>query len=177
MASSVWIEREYVVCTCGADGCDQEFAMSRRFYDKTRRTGQTWYCPSGHPRAWTGETTEQKLVAAQARSQHLQDQLIAAEAEAEQTRARLIRDRHRFANGVCPCCNRSFTNVARHMTTQHPNYDPGDLTVPQTAYKCSCGRSFATPHGLKIHQGRNRSEDWTDPRTSDWRRHLTVAVK
>lgn len=32
------------------------------------------------------------------------------------------------ACGVCPCCNRSFTNVRRHMTSQHPDY-----TIPEPA--------------------------------------------
>jgi hypothetical protein len=31
-------------------------------------------------------------------------------------------DAYRIGNGVCPCCNRSFTNLRRHMTTKHPEY-------------------------------------------------------
>ena len=27
-----------------------------------------------------------------------------------------------MANGVCPCCNRSFENLRNHMHTQHPDY-------------------------------------------------------
>src|ERR1044071_1302400 len=50
----------------------------------------------------------QKLRDAEARETALRDQLEAAAREAETVRAVLLRDRHRFANGVCPCCNRSF---------------------------------------------------------------------
>jgi hypothetical protein len=27
------------------------------------------------------------------------------------------------ANGVCPCCNRTFQNLARHMAGKHPDYE------------------------------------------------------
>jgi len=172
--ASIWLEKEYETVECGAPGCDQHFAMSRRYYDETKRTGQTWYCPRGHPRVWLGETTEQKLRNAEARERHLADQLQAAEADAEATRQRLIRDRHRFAHGVCPCCNRAFTALARHMRTKHPEYDPTNLRAPTRGCECSCGRIFDTIQGLRIHQGRARPEDWTNPKRSKYSRHLTV---
>lgn len=28
--------------------------------------------------------------------------------------------------GVCPCCNRTFKNLARHMAGQHPGFTEGD---------------------------------------------------
>lgn len=102
----------------------------------------------------------------------LNDQLRAAQQDHEATRAKLVRDRARFANGVCPCCNRSFENVARHMRTQHPDYDPSKLQG-RPEFRCSCGRSYATFHGLRVHQGRSRPDDWASkkPRFA----HLTVA--
>jgi len=30
--------------------------------------------------------------------------------------------RKRIAAGVCPCCNRTFENLARHVARQHPKY-------------------------------------------------------
>lgn len=30
--------------------------------------------------------------------------------------------RNRAAAGVCPCCNRTFEQLGRHMTTKHPEY-------------------------------------------------------
>lgn len=32
------------------------------------------------------------------------------------------RIKNRIGNGVCPCCNRTFKNLARHMSGQHPDY-------------------------------------------------------
>jgi hypothetical protein len=32
------------------------------------------------------------------------------------------RIKNRIAAGVCPCCNRTFKNLARHMGNKHPDY-------------------------------------------------------
>lgn len=32
------------------------------------------------------------------------------------------RTRNRIAAGVCPCCNRTFQNLADHMRTLHADY-------------------------------------------------------
>lgn len=36
------------------------------------------------------------------------------------------RTKNRVAKGVCPCCNRSFTNLAKHMAGQHPDFGDPD---------------------------------------------------
>lgn len=40
--------------------------------------------------------------------------------------AQLTKTRKRIANGVCPCCHRTFQNLARHMAGQHPAYEESD---------------------------------------------------
>ncbi len=32
------------------------------------------------------------------------------------------RDLNRLKKGVCPCCNRSFSNLHKHLTKEHPKY-------------------------------------------------------
>lgn len=154
--------------------CGVLFAMVEDFYDHRRRDHKNFYCPNGHSQAYlAGKTDSQKLKEAQAREVALADQLGAAVREAETARAALIRDRHRFANGVCPCCNRSFDNVRRHMSSQHPDYDVTKVAVSKAVrYRCTCGRGFETPRGLAIHQGRARSAGW-ERMTGSWAQHLT----
>lgn len=131
------------------------------------------FCPLGHK--WVvGHSEEQKRKEAEAREVHLKDQLEAAGRAAEAARALLMRDRHRFANGVCPCCNRSFEAVARHIRQQHPDYDLTDMKA--TRYACSCGRDFETPRGLRVHQGHARPTNWWKPSLSRWAAHLTVTA-
>ena len=46
----------------------------------------------------------------------------ATERQLSATRGVVTRIKNRVGHGVCPCCNRSFGNVARHMADQHPNW-------------------------------------------------------
>jgi len=163
--------------------CGVLFAMSEELYDKRQGDKQSFYCPNGHSMVYRGKTDAQKLKDAEARELALKDQLAAANRDSEATRAALIRDRHRFANGVCPCCNRSFENVRRHMSTQHPDFDVTKIAAPAKRNRCSCGKSFETPRGLAIHQGHARrhradfwDQQWDDPKTPECARHLTVVT-
>lgn len=38
------------------------------------------------------------------------------------TRGVVTRIKNRVSKGVCPCCNRSFGNLARHMLNEHPDF-------------------------------------------------------
>jgi hypothetical protein len=155
--------------------CGVLFAMVEDFWEHRQNDRKNFYCPNGHSQAYlSGKTDAQKLRDAEARETALRDQLAAAVRDAEATRVALIRDRHRFANGVCPCCDRYFANVHRHVSSQHPDYDVTAVKQPQsTKYACSCGRRFTTPRGLAIHQGHNRRDGWDRPDASRWSAHLT----
>lgn len=37
-------------------------------------------------------------------------------------KGQLTKVRRKVANGSCPCCNRHFENLRRHMLTKHPEY-------------------------------------------------------
>jgi DNA repair exonuclease SbcCD ATPase subunit len=39
-------------------------------------------------------------------------------------KAQTTKARKRAAAALCPCCNRSFVQLRRHMETKHPGYDP-----------------------------------------------------
>ena len=47
----------------------------------------------------------------------------AAEASLIATKGVVTRMRRRTAAGVCPCCQRTFKQLAAHMKTQHPDYE------------------------------------------------------
>lgn len=42
-------------------------------------------------------------------------------AEVERLR-KALEIKKRVGNGVCPCCNRTFENLSRHMSCKHPEY-------------------------------------------------------
>lgn len=117
-------------CNCGVT-----FAMpaSLRAEFLRDRAGRSFYCPNGHGQHYTGEREEVRL---RRELQRAQDATARAEADARRqreyreaeerahraTKGVLTKTRKRIANGVCPCCHRSFVNVQRHMATKHPDY-------------------------------------------------------
>jgi crotonobetainyl-CoA:carnitine CoA-transferase CaiB-like acyl-CoA transferase len=126
------------VTTCW---CGMRHAVPSELYDfqwRQHRDGKpvtSVYCPLGHTHVPAGESEAEKLRRqlkwAQDRRnaerdlrQHTERQLIAQRAAA--TRARNQRDRiqQRAAAGVCPCCNRTFKQLARHMKAKHPDFGP-----------------------------------------------------
>lgn len=46
----------------------------------------------------------------------------ATERQLSATRGVVTRIKNRVGHGVCPCCNRTFGDLARHMMTKHPTY-------------------------------------------------------
>lgn len=153
--------------------CGVVFGIPKDLEQRRREDGRAFYCPNGHTMVFSDKPdAEEKLRLAAARETALRDQLTAAVREGELTRQQMLRDRSRFANGVCPCCNRSFENVRRHMASKHPEYDAAEVAKP-VRYGCSCGRSFDTYHGLRIHQSKSRPSDWAKPDQPGWRSHLT----
>lgn len=91
--------------------------MNRQHHDGEKQEGI--YCPLGHIWVFSGEprvkVLGRQLAEAEAQLTATRDQLAAAEREQG-------RERKRAARGVCPCCKRSFVNVARHVHGQHPDY-------------------------------------------------------
>jgi hypothetical protein len=173
LSASVTLETE-TCCSCGV-----LFAMGSDLHCQRRRDGKLFYCPNGHEQHYTAEkNAQEKLAAAEAAATAARDQLGAAVREAEKVRVNLLRDRHRVANGVCPCCNRYFPQVHQHMRTQHPEFDVSKVSH-EPAYGCSCGRTFDTLRGLRTHQGHVRPADWEQRSRSDsqWRRETAHTTK
>lgn len=101
--------------------CDLEFFAPSTFWEERHRLGDAFYCPSGHCQLFTKSTkqqleeTERALAASRTKLQLERDQKAAAEASLE-------RLKKRTSKGVCPCCNRTFSQLGRHMECKHPNW-------------------------------------------------------
>lgn len=155
--------------------CDVLFAMTAAYKEERRKDHDLeFYCPNGHGQVYSGKTDTEKLRDAEIREQAVRDQLAAAIEDAEKVRQQTLRERQRIANGVCPCCNRSFENVRRHISSQHPEFPTVDKKTVR--FECGCGLSFESFRGLRTHQGHARSDDWNRPNVPWWRSHLTEAA-
>jgi hypothetical protein len=106
--------------------CHIPFGLPEDFETRARRTHETFYCPNGHGQAWTGtsdlEQARQRARSLETRLTHVKDQLEATERSLIGHKAAKTRLKNRIAAGVCPCCNRQFQNLHRHMTGQHPDF-------------------------------------------------------
>lgn len=99
-----------------------------------RSSGVGFFCSYGHRAIFTeGETEADKFrrerdVLAQRvaqRDDEIREQRERREATERQlsaTRGVVTRIKNRVGHGVCPCCNRTFGDLYRHMSTKHPGY-------------------------------------------------------
>jgi|GEM_PF-1356617 len=114
--------------------CNITFGIARTVLLAARETGESFSCPNGHAFSWTpGESKESKLRR-QLDNERARSGRVVAERDQLQsklrtqkgltTRARNDKARliARVANGVCPCCNRTFKQLAAHISSQHPQY-------------------------------------------------------
>lgn len=90
------------------------------------RPQQEIYCPLGHTHVIAGEGKAAKLERELQRERARHDQTKAERDAAERSRRAIkgahTRTKNRVAKGICPCCNRHFANLQRHMENQHPDY-------------------------------------------------------
>lgn len=126
--------------TCGK--CGVEFLLPKTLDDENREKGadRTWYCPNGHARIYSESDTAKYRREAERLKQQLamKDDEIARERDRRQASERttaaykgqITKIKTRVKAGVCPCCNRQFQDLHRHMQTKHPDFDPAENVVP-----------------------------------------------
>jgi hypothetical protein len=86
-------------------------------------------CPYGH--AWVYKTQRQVQedeIIRQERDRLKQriaekdDDIARLEREKSAAKGQVTKIKNRIAGGVCPCCNRYFLGLERHMSTKHKDY-------------------------------------------------------
>ncbi len=111
------------------------------------RSSQTrFFCINGHCQAFDKEPSEadklrKQLDAERIARQRAEQRIAERDDDVRDARERAARERNR-ANGykghatritkrakagVCPCCNRTFKQLAAHMANKHPQFTPIDL--------------------------------------------------
>lgn len=120
----------YIV-NCGP--CGGTYALNKRYVAQKREKGGYWHCPYCQTSWGYGESENERLKAAlekQKKSTQWQaDRARKAEEDAEHRRRQyvgmkgvLTKQKNRVSKGVCPCCNRYFKNLHRHMESKHPKF-------------------------------------------------------
>jgi hypothetical protein len=128
--------------------CKVIFGMDEATYATLRKSSASFHCPFGHSQYFAlGKSDADKLreqldeerrqrQRAEQRSAQWADEAREADERAKHERRRAngykghaTRITKRAKAGVCPCCNRTFQQLARHMQTQHPQFTPMTLEV------------------------------------------------
>jgi elongation factor P hydroxylase len=131
LQQQVWLTyKTFACCACGV-----EVALPSNFEEHRRRDHAFWYCPNGHAQHFAGKSDveivraeaqalREKLAAETKRREWAQKDAANHADEIEKLKRKAKRAAKRAANGVCPCCTRSFVNLRRHMETKHPEHSP-----------------------------------------------------
>lgn len=123
--------------------CAMTFAVPSRFEKDRRKDHQGFYCPAGHSNVFQGESEAEKLRRERDRLaqrvaerdddvQRQRERAEAAERRAAAARGQTTKLKKRASAGTCPCCSRTFSNMAEHMKKQHPEFvtDGGAKVIP-----------------------------------------------
>lgn len=124
-------ESPLVTINCGE--CGGVYAIGERYRDQKRDKGGYWNCPYCRCSWGYGESLIEKERKKNEQLRTLYNNASASAVKALQQadkserrrkaqKAATTRIKNRVKAGVCPCCTRTFQQLARHMKTKHPEY-------------------------------------------------------
>ena len=102
---------------CYTCGC--LIGMSEDMYNRRLTDHQDFWCPKGHQQHFVGESEEEKAKRLLREEQNRHQRTLSRVNEVERERDRL---KKRVKAGVCPCCKRTFRQLALHIKHKHPAY-------------------------------------------------------
>jgi len=112
--------------------CGITFAAPEEFWRQRHNDHSlAFHCPAGHGSCFAGETEAQKYK----RLFEQEQQRLRLEKETNERQRRMLKTsttkltnlKKRVANGVCPCCKRTVSQMARHMASKHPGYEQQEV--------------------------------------------------
>lgn len=133
----VEIELKRTTCWCGTP-----FMVPERLLNSAINAGHTIYCPHGHTLTWKDTEADKlrrerdRLKQENARlDEEVRSNWVLADAErarADKAEKATKRLKKRSSAGTCPCCSRTFSNMAQHMLHQHPEFvaEGGTKVIP-----------------------------------------------
>lgn len=116
--------------------CNMRYAAPEEYFSRKSAENGSWHCPEGHSVVFR-ESAFQKAQREAVRERENREaaerardraKMNAALAERRRRAAvgQVTKIKNRVKNGVCPCCNRHFDNLERHMKSKHPKFVKGE---------------------------------------------------
>jgi hypothetical protein len=118
---------QYCCATCGVI-----YGLERNFANRKSEQNKSWFCPNGHSQVFiesalsraekAAKRAQELLDMERTRNQTLRDEKARIERQRAAAHGQVTKLRNRAKHGVCPCCKRTFSQLADHMKTQHPDF-------------------------------------------------------
>jgi hypothetical protein len=128
--------RDYVTLQtqcCGV--CGGVYAITERHDKYCREHGKSWTCPYckctwgyDHDRSpleqakRDAERYREERDRSRVHAQRMRDERDTVERQRRAQKAAKTRVMNRIKAGECPCCGKTFPDLHKHMTEQHPHY-------------------------------------------------------
>lgn len=124
--SGITYQKTVTMVTESCCDCGVVFGMPSDLQEQLRSDSNKWfYCPNGHRQHYSVSTEtklRKELEAERNRLAQKTTEIIQLEDQLVKEQRKAKRLQKRVANGVCPCCNRTFKDLANHIQSKHPEY-------------------------------------------------------
>ena len=128
----ITLHGEFDVVNCA--NCGLLFAMPTRLREEYQNNHKTFYCPKGHsnyyPQKSDKEILEEELEQEKHNAEYYRikskDNYERYEAEKRSKaahKAHYTMLKKKVKKGQCPCCEKTFPDVAEHIKSVHPDYN------------------------------------------------------
>jgi len=121
-------DTELMEMQCGS--CGVWHAIPKVMYESCLEEGGFWHCPNGHSRGYSEGSLRKKLEKEEKRRKWAENNAQQARLDAAKSergriaqKAANTRMKNRAKAGVCPCCSRTFKQLASHMKNKHPDFN------------------------------------------------------
>lgn len=113
--TSFSVTLETIVCVA----CGIPFAVPKNYKQALVESHERFFCPNGHGQSYYGETEEEKLKKQLLKTQNELAQTATAKIQLQNQLEKVKKD---ISHGKCPCCDKTYVHLAKHMATKHPKY-------------------------------------------------------
>lgn len=112
--------------------CGVLYALEGQYDTRKSSESGRWCCPNGHWQMYSESALQRSEKAAKRaqellemereRNRNLHDQKDRIDRQRAAAWGQVTKLKRRAAHGVCPCCNRTFKQLAAHMKDKHPEF-------------------------------------------------------
>lgn len=102
--------------------CGIPFAIPTDYRNRLKEKHTTFYCPNGHSQFYSGKTEAEQL---RDKMKEKDNQLAQATTTKIQLESQLNDAKKKIVNvakGKCPCCDKSFKVLSKHLANKHPEF-------------------------------------------------------